>query len=445
MDWLEEKVSGIAKRIKNLSFCSAMAAYILVIAIAGVLLSYLTITICYRYQYRIWNKYNEDDTLLMFAINMVNWPFWSGSFGSFKGNDRTVMMILDAVRVWCPFVYGVAGSILASFLFYKKRLKAPLNILKRGTEQVSQNNLDFDLTYDSQDEMGALCSSFEKMRMELIHNNEEMWKLVENQKQLNAAFAHDLRTPLTVLKGYSDFLARYLPQGKLSEEKTLDTLHLMSEHLSRLEQYSRTMKGIRSLDEFPVQREPHTVGSIQGEIQEVVFALNQIGDVEIALIGVPGKTAEMDAFADRNLILEVLENLLSNAIRFAESKIEVSLSFEDADQMLYLVVCDNGAGFTDYDLQKALLPYYKEHTATQEAINVQERTANQKNISMQESNVNQKTAPFQSRTAIQEDPHFGIGLHICRRLCIKHGGELSLANSIDGGAVVTASFSCKND
>nr|WP_288860989.1 HAMP domain-containing sensor histidine kinase [uncultured Faecalicatena sp.] len=420
MDWLEEKVSCIAKKIRSLSFRSAITAYILVIALAGILLSYMTITICYRYQSIIWNRYNAEDSMWLFSADLENWPFWAISFTGFQRDDRTVMIILDMLLVCCPFFYGVAGSVLACFLFYKKRLKAPLDILKRGTEQVSQNNLDFDLTYDSQDEMGALCNSFERMRMELIHNNEEMWKLVENQKQLNAAFAHDLRTPLTVLKGYSDFLARYLPLGRLSEEKMLDTLNLMSEHLSRLEQYSRTMKGIRSLDELPVLREPLMVGSIWGEIKEVVFALNQIGDVEILLDNVSIETAETEAYADRNLILEVLENLLSNAIRFAKSRIEVFLSLENSSQMLYLTVRDNGAGFTDYDLQKAVLPYYKEHSSQEK----QKKTAVEK---------------------VSDNPHFGIGLHICRQLCLKHGGELSIANSMVGGAIVTASFSCKND
>lgn len=420
MDWLEERISNIANKIKNLSFRSAMTAYILVIALGGMLLSYFTITICYRYQNLIWSRYSVDASMWLFSVKSTNWPYWASSFANFQGNDRTVMIILDFVRIWCPFFYGLAGSIIACLLFYKKRLKAPLEILKRGTEAVGQSDLDFDLTYDSKDEMGALCSSFEKMRQELIHNNEKMWKMVENQKQLNAAFAHDLRTPLTVLKGYSDFLARYLPQGKLSEEKMLETLRLMSEHLSRLEQYSRTMKGIRSLDELPVAREAHTVGSIWGEIREVVFSLNQIGDVDIILEEISKESHSRKVLTDRNLILEVLENLLSNAIRFARSRIEVSLFFEENEKMLYLSVHDDGDGFTEYDLQKALLPYHKEHSSTQES------------------------AAHRGQM-VPENPHFGIGLHICRQLCIKHGGELSLSNSIEGGALVTASFSCKND
>ena len=132
------------------------------------------------------------------------------------------------------------------FIFYHKRLALPLKILKDSVKQIRENNLDFSIRYDSADELGNLCDSVEDMRLELVRGKEEMWLMVEKQKELNAAFAHDLRTPLTVLKGYTDFLARYIPEGRISEEKMEDTLALMSSHLKRLENYSRTMKGIRS-------------------------------------------------------------------------------------------------------------------------------------------------------------------------------------------------------
>lgn len=442
MDWIEEKITHVNRKIRNLSFRSAIAAYILVVAIAGIVLSYITITICFRWESLIWSRYNADVDFWVYSIKLFNWPFWTQTYANFSAQDETLMLILDTVRVWSPFIYGVAGSIAACLLFYKRRLKTPLDILKNGTTQVRNNNLDIDLNYDSQDEMGQLCHSFEEMRLELIHNKAMMWELVENQKQLNAAFAHDLRTPLTVLKGYSDFLSRYLPQGKLSEEKMLDTLRLMSEHLSRLEQYTRTMKGIRSLDELPLQKENYTVGRIQNEIMEVVFALNQIGDIEIHLQELSDKVITQKAAADGNLILEVLENLLSNSIRFARFRIDVSLSYDMGEALLMLVVWDDGPGFTEYDFQKALLPYYREYHNISDTHNPS-GAAEFGNIA---AHSKQEKLPDSNRTdCTQDNPHFGIGLHICRKLCTKHGGELSIANSIDGGAVVTASFSCKNE
>ncbi len=74
--------------------------------------------------------------------------------------------------------------------------------------------LDFSCIYRSEDEMGELCDTFEQMRHQLAENQEKIEDLMEGQRRLNAAFAHDLRTPLTVLRGYTDFLSRYCPEGK---------------------------------------------------------------------------------------------------------------------------------------------------------------------------------------------------------------------------------------
>ena len=92
--------------------------------------------------------------------------------------------------------------IAAALLFYRNKLKKPLAELMAASEKISNNDLDFSIEYDSKDELGQLCTSFEIMRTALANNFTEMWRQVEERKQLNAAFAHDLRTPLTVLKGY---------------------------------------------------------------------------------------------------------------------------------------------------------------------------------------------------------------------------------------------------
>lgn len=412
MDWIEEKAEQLKTWIRDLTFRKAMLAYIAAAALISVILSAVTMTVCYRFESIIWNKYadmmqhNEVNGVPLWPDWSIaaNWSIWAKDFAGFKGYDRQMMLMLDIIRVWCPFFYSFSGTVAAVFLFYRNRLKRPFSILKNGAEQIRQNNLDIHVTYDSEDEMGQLCRSFDMMRVEVIHNKEELWQRIEGQKKLNAAFAHDLRTPLTVLKGYSDFLARYIPQGKVSEQKMLDTLKLMSSHLDRLEQFSRTMKGIRSMEERPVNLEETGAASIYAEIREIIFALNQIKDIEITLDCAKEAQTGQRIYVDKNIVAEVFENLLSNAIRYAVCRITVSAEYDSAEGLLLLAVSDDGSGFTQEDLQKATLPYYREHGENEE--------------------------------------HFGIGLHICALLCGKHGGTLSIANSMYGGAVVTASFNC---
>lgn len=405
MDWVEEKAERLFTYIRNLSFRKALLAYILVLTPGVCGLSYLTMGFCLQWEAGIWETLGETRIAETIFYEKEMLRGYRGS--ALYVPEETLLFFVRFLRAWCPFLYGLLGVILAVSLFYGRRLARPLSILEGSVEKIRGNDLDFHVAYESRDELGKLCDSVEEMRTELLCGKEEMWRLIERQKELNAAFAHDLRTPLTVLRGYTDFLARYIPEGKISEEKLQATLELMAEHLKRLEEYSRTMKGIRSIEEVPFVPEKTTFQSMDRKIEEVIFALNQVRDVEILynknMYGGSALPRE-SPYVDDNLVMEVLENLLSNAIRYAGNRIEVLSDYDPERQEWMLAVRDDGPGFSEEQLEKALKPYYKEP---------------------------ESGGP---------DEHFGIGLHICRELCKKHGGTLNTANSIRGGAIVTATF-----
>lgn len=118
----------------------------------------------------------------------------------------------------------VLFSVLQSpvFCFINGNYRSLLLYWIMPAGKIAENNLDFKIIYDKEDELGKLCVSFEKMRQALQESNEEMWRQMEERKRLNAAFAHDLRTPLTVLKGQSELLRNMQP--KMTAEKVSDNL-----------------------------------------------------------------------------------------------------------------------------------------------------------------------------------------------------------------------------
>ena len=86
--------------------------------------------------------------------------------------------------------------------------------------------------------------------------------------------------------------------------------------------------------------------------------MNQIGDI---WIDYARSDTECEIYADDSLIVEVLENLLSNAIRYARTKIQVMDDYDAASSELILAVRDDGPGFAKEQMRKALRPYYKEY------------------------------------------------------------------------------------
>lgn len=402
MDWINEKLENAGKKLRNLPLKYALLVYLLAGFFAAAVLSAVSVSLMGH-----WGMIRLGDMgITIYEFHIAGDFFLKGiqdSAGGFtQGDVRIVRLIMTAVNL-LPWVWMLLCTTVSALLFYRQRIAAPCAVLENGAVQIQRDNLDMEISYDSRDEMGKLCASFEQMRQEMVKNQEAMWEMIEDQKKINAAFAHDLRTPLTVLKGYSDFLYRYLPGGRVSREKLLSTLELMRSHIERLEHYSRTMREILSFDEWTAEKKPAGFREFAGRICETAQILDRAGDIHI-YVTVTGEDCIMEL--DQELILEVFENLLSNAIRYAASETEITLENDIEAGMLRLCVRDDGPGFSGDMLKAGKEPYARE---TPEDGGAKE--------------------------------HFGLGLHIADVLAEKHGGKLSLANSIRGGAFASVSFS----
>lgn len=293
------------------------------------------------------------------------------------------------IPLWVLFVV-----ILTGILFYRRELEEPITILLEASEKIAGNDLDFHIAYGKMNELGRLSQSFEKMRSTLYQNNREMWRMLEERKKLNAAFSHDMRTPITVIKGYRDLLEKYIPSGEVSEEKTMQILDMMKGQIDRLENYTQKMSAVQKLED--IVPEPKEVS-----LKEFLDKCAQISKMLAKDLQISYQT-DSDTeklFVDEELVLEVYENLVSNASRYANDQIEINISM--IDHVLAISVEDDGEGFTEEALQQAAKPFYRDKR--------------------------------------EEKEHFGLGLYICKIICEKCRGELVIENGRIGGKV-TAGF-----
>ena len=137
--------------------------------------------------------------------------------------DARKYELYRSISQYAPAVTYSAGLLAAVLLVYFSKLKKPLAMLLNASAKIAKNEFDFSLVYSGHDEMARLCGAFEKMRSAVDENNMRMRQIIEERKQLNDAYTHDLRTPIAVLKGYTDTLCEYLPTGRLPQEKVLET------------------------------------------------------------------------------------------------------------------------------------------------------------------------------------------------------------------------------
>ncbi len=294
---------------------------------------------------------------------------------------------------WCSGCIAIAGAI-----FYFSKIRKPYKILNNAYRNIAGNNLDFSIDYDGMDEMANLCKALETMRSALQTNNGKMLRMIEERKQLNDAYTHDLRTPISVLKGYTDMLLKYIPTGKLSSDEVIENVETMSAQISRLEQFVDSMNTVQKLDDIAVKKEETVTKDLINSLRETADLLCQSNQLTCEF----SSSVPCDKmFIDTVIVTQVYENLIGNALRFANSIVRVKCEIKD--EVFGITVCDDGKGFTDEELLKAVKPYY-------------------------------------SGQAEKNDYHFGLGLTICRTLCEKHGGILQIANTSSHGAKISATF-----
>ena len=316
----------------------------------------------------------------------------------------------DPDSIWIYYIFRYAKIILvplwAAFClwftasgFYRREIQKPVDTLTKASARILSDDLDFKVESNSENELGKLCSSFETMRQNLYSSNYKLWKSLEERKRLNSAFSHDLRTPITVLKGYMELIEQF--DGKLSPEKQADILSKMSGQIDRLKNYTDKMSSLHKLEDIIPDVNGITFGKICDQLEENGRLL--CGEDRFSFAS--GGDNNTLVYTDIELVMQVFLNLVSNALRYADSRVEGS-AYVSEDEMT-IIVADDGKGFSEEAIRKAWQPFYRA------------------------GNDNDKE-------------HFGLGLYICKLLCRKNGGDIMIENNENGGGKVTAKFSVKN-
>lgn len=385
-------------KIKTKSLRTSIAVTFLVTICVIALLSSITIFAANQVQHEILKKRymtinspdfqmdeNTGNYILDIDNNNITWQPLSTW-------DTVVYYGSYAAMVGLPVFYIAVGIGAAAAVYYRKKLRNPITQLQNGVERIQEDNLDFHIEYDGDDELGRLCCSMEKMRRELRQKHKALWESLEQRKLLNASVSHDLRTPITVLKGYLDYLEKNIPQDKLTEDMLLDTVLSMQGAVNRLELYVESVRDIEKIENIEIEKRSENVKLLLNELRSNVRQL--AGNKEIII----SNDITVDKIQiDKGVFFRILENLLQNALRYAEKQVSINLSHKK--DFLILTVKDDGKGFSAADLEKATTVFYSND---------------------------------------KEKQHFGIGLSVCKILCEKHGGLLYVGNQKEKGAYVTA-------
>lgn len=301
---------------------------------------------------------------------------------TFLGTVQQGLFISSIVTLLIALVLG--GILIISFT-------RPIRKLADGTEKIAGGDLGYQVEIESSDELGRLAASFNEMSSDL-QNADRL------RKQMTADIAHDLRTPLSILHGYTEAIS----EGKMAGNPEIyQAMNQQTRHLNYLIEDLRTLSLLDS-EEVQFQLENIDPNRILAQTRTSFIPLAAKKDLNLSL-DIKGELPRVTLDPDR--LTQILGNLINNAIDILPTGGNIWLkSWQEADDLI-IEVMDDGQGIAEEDLPMIFNRHYKIDP---------------------------------SRGKDQDSS--GLGLAITKKLVEAQGGEITVNSELGSGTAFRISF-----
>ena len=298
-----------------------------------------------------------------FLVKQQNFTYKDGAEGSFYIITDVNSMALRLKSSATIVIFGsiltivFTAGILVAWLY--QGILLPLNALKRATKQLQEGNLDYSLEENiSDDEIGQLCADFEEMRVHLKKEIEVRIQYEQELKELISNISHDIKTPLTAIKGYAEGLLDGVADTPERREKYLRTIFAKASDMTTLVDELSFYTKIDT-NNIPYHFEKVRVNDYFRDcVEDNVPELELINVILTYESCVPEDT---QVLGDREQLKRVMNNLIGNAVKYRGDKEQgqILVRLRETEDMVWIEVEDNGQGIPESALPNIFERFYR--------------------------------------------------------------------------------------
>lgn len=275
------------------------------------------------------------------------------SADSGKTSSRTILLMWIFVAINILFV----GIVL---LYIDRRILKPFSDMKNYANEISKGNMDAELSMDRENYFGDFTWAFENMRKEIIKSRTAERTAVENNKTVIATLSHDIKTPMSSIRAYAEAFEANMDSTPEKRQKYLSVLMSKCDEVSKLTN-DLFVHSISEMNRLEVKDEElDIIGFIRKDVREL-FAY----DDQVKIILPDRDELSDDRYminADSKRLLQIMENLKSNAEKYAKTNLEIRLELSGAGQSgkgVRIHFRDFGPGIPEEDIPFITGKFYR--------------------------------------------------------------------------------------
>lgn len=285
-------------------------------------------------------------------------------------------------------------STFAVTLIWVKRITRQLSPMLEASDKIAKQELDFEIGSSHIKEFNDVLNSLDKMKMALSDSLMENWIQEENKRSQISALTHDLKTPISIVKGNAELLK----ETSLSEEQKT-YVDFIVKNSNRISDYSIALMDMNKSNQIN-NFEPQKV-QVANVVEKIKELAKEITSVNKLILSETINFEDGILMIDIKLFERVIQNILSNAVQYAPAKSIIELSLITTNSKLEISISDQGQGFSKEDLEHGMEQFYRGDKSRHSSIN------------------------------------YGLGLYTSAQIIALHSGKILLQNKLsEDGAIV---------